>query len=408
MIVITPQPGRGGYRRFGALLAVMALLLAACGSTSDSARPRDRRKSAAPGTTKTWPVRTASTAAPNSIAVPPPAPPPPPTAPPPPVTVRPPKRPPVEDNSPTTNVSPTTNDSSPPHHASASSTPAPTTTKPTAEQATIKTVVYSLPGAPKRSGDLVFPANHADVIILLVHEGNEGAGRRVMRGWANFYANRGYASFAIDYFAVKADATAPIYPRPERDVKRAVQYFRDHADQLGIDPDRIVVYGFSGGARTGAQAYVTADERFFAGAGGYAGISDRIAGFIGFHGTYDGTHSNPNHYYGGGRTSTDPNIRDRYQRADSIAHASEASGPSLLFQGARDKPQLVMQAKRFHGALVAAGKNSTLAIVPDVAQAFDHAAATGELTPAGQRSAQQVLVWLRGHFPTTVSAAGSR
>src|SRR5437867_5012507 len=49
------------------------------------------------------------------------------------------------------------------------------------------------------------------------------------------------STFAIDYALTVP--IAPTYPKPQTDVKAAVQYLRGRAGALGIDPDRIVVQG---------------------------------------------------------------------------------------------------------------------------------------------------------------------
>ena len=258
--------------------------------------------------------------------------------------------------------------------------------------------MYSPPGAPKRQATLVVPRQHHDTIVILVHGGGNAGSRREMRGWADFYAERGYASFAIDYLLAKASTPSPVYPKPETDVKAAVQYLRGRAGQLAIGPDRIVVQGFATGAALGAQAEVTPDDPFFGGAGHYPNVSDKPAAFVGFYGRYDGTQRNPTRYYGGPPESSDPTVKERYAKADSIARAADAAGPALLAQGDADQRALVESATKFHDALQAAGKDATLTLVPGAGNGFDQMEA-GALTPVGQQVAQQVLEWLGARFP---------
>jgi acetyl esterase/lipase len=257
--------------------------------------------------------------------------------------------------------------------------------------------VYSPPDAPKRKGDLVLPRRHEDTIVVLVHPDDDDGSRKQMRDWANFYAQNGFPSFAIDY-----NLTVPIgatYPKPQTDVKAAVQYLRGRAEQLDIDPDRIVVQGFDPGAALGAQAEVTPDDPFFDGPRRYPNISDKPAAFIGFYGRYDGGGQNePMLYYGGPPGSADPEVEARYAKANSIAQAANATGPALLIQGEADDPDVVASATAFRDALQAAGKDVTLTLVPGATSAFDQDP-SGELTPAGQQAAQQVLDWLSGRFP---------
>jgi acetyl esterase/lipase len=257
--------------------------------------------------------------------------------------------------------------------------------------------VYSPPGAPKRQADLVIPRNHADTVVVLVHgEGN----RKQLRGWADFYAQNGYPSFAIEYFPVKGSVPSPVYPGPQTDVKAAVQYLRERAGQLGVDPNRIVVQGFATGAALGAQAEVTPNDPYFDGPARFPNQSDEPAAFIGFYGRYDGDgQKEPTFYYGGPPDSSDPKVQARYAEADSIAHAAGAAGPTLLLQGDADSPEVVASATAFRDALQTAGKDVTLTLVPGAGPRFD-VETSGALTPAGKQAAQQVLDWLGARFPS--------
>ena len=168
---------------------------------------------------------------------------------------------------------------------------------------------------------------HADTIVVLVPD-RVDSGRRGMGAWADFYASHGYASLAIDVLVPKAATASPVYPKPERDTKAAIQYVRAHADRLGVDPSRIVVQGFGAGAALGAGALVSADDGYFDGSGRYEGVSDRVDGFIGFSGVFDGSTPNNEQYYGGPSGSADPAVQDRYERADSIAAHVGGDRPS--------------------------------------------------------------------------------
>jgi acetyl esterase len=242
-----------------------------------------------------------------------------------------------------------------------------------------RNVVYSPPGAPPRSATLVSPRpDHLDTIVVLVHPGNGSNGsRKQLKGWQDFYAAHGIPSLAIDYFLVTPTAPPPIYPEPQRDAKAAVQWVRSNAAELGVDPARVVVEGFTAGAALGAQAYVTPGDEFFQGSGLYDGVSDEAAGFIGVAGTYDGTVKNLVQYYGGPPESADPDVRARYVQANSVGQAGGASGPALLFPG-----DAAQQAKAFQQALADAG------VAVELGAAADQ---------GGQEAA--ALAWLTAQFP---------
>jgi acetyl esterase/lipase len=381
-------------------VVTVPLLFFALGRDSTSERSEPGRTT----TTTTAPPTTPTTVGPQTVPIPP-TPPPPSTGPPPAIT--------VPRGSPRTTTATTTATTTPRTTTERSTTeptvtaapgsttsppgPSTSTTKPAA--VTRRTVVYSPPNAPKRRGDLVLPREHGDAIVVLVHGGDVSTGsRKQMRGWADFYAQHGYPSFAIDYQLAKASTPSPVYPKPQIDVKAAVQYLRGRAGQLGLDADRVVVQGFDAGAALGAQALVTPDDPFFDGPGHYPGVSDKPAAFVGFYGRYDGTQRNATRYYGGPPDSADPKVQERYAKANSIAQAANAAGPTLLVQGDGDSPDLVASATAFRDALQSAGKDVTLNLVAGAGPTFDQDK-SGALTPTGEQTAQEVADWLAARFP---------
>ena len=384
----------------GALVLAGAAAFAACGS--ESSDRSDRRR--APASTTSTPATTVTTVPPQTIPVPPLPPAGPTTAPPPAISV--PRgtagtAPPASTTPPTVTAAPASTTPPTVTNAPATTGTAPSTTKPTTSTTkpggvTRKTVVYSPTGAPKRQADLVLPRNHADTIVVLVHgEGN----RKQMRGWADFYAEHGYPTFAIDFLVAKPGTPSPVYPKPETDVKAAVQYLRGRAAALALDPDRIIVQGFATGAALGSQTEVTPNDPFFDGPAHYPNVSDAPAAFIGFYGRYDGHRPDQTKYYGGAPDSTDPQVQARYAEADSITHAAGAAGPTLLLQGDADSPEVVASATAFRDALQSAGKDVTLTLVPGAGPRFD-LETSGALTPAGKQAAQQVVDWLGARFPS--------
>jgi acetyl esterase/lipase len=259
-----------------------------------------------------------------------------------------------------------------------------------------RTVVVTPPGARVVRGDLRVPVLHHRMAILLVHGGGGFLGDRgELRAWQQLYANHNYLTLSADYLKFTDDTPAPVYPQPESDVKAAVQFLRSHAHELSIDPDKIVVHGFSAGARIGAQLLVGPDDPALAGPTRWPTPTDRIAGLIGFYGYYSGFQFQPDRYYGGRANSGDPTVRARWKSANSDARAAEATGPALLMHGTVD-PMPVSQSTDFADALRAAGNDVDLAVVEGANHGFD--IKDGELTPEGKLAAARVLGWLERHF----------
>jgi acetyl esterase/lipase len=352
-------------------------VLSACGSdrstdrVSTSGTGAPATSVASTTTTTIAPITTVAT----TLAVPPTPPPAPPTtaAPLPPITIPEPTTAPPTTQAPPPTTSPETTTTEEPT----------TTTKP--RKPTRRTVVYTPDGVPKRKGTLVVPQpEHVDTFVVLVHGGDGTNGsRNHLREWQDFFAEHDIASLSIDYFLFKASTPPPIYPLPERDVTYAVQWATANAGDLAISPDRIVVQGFTTGAALGAQSYVSA--------------TSAPAGFVGIEGVYDGEQRDPEQYYGGPPDSPDPEVQARYAAANSTENAANAGGPALLFAAASGPEERIDQAQRFDDALVAAGIDSRLVLVPGAGGDFDSGAK--DLTPVADEVAQQILTWLTDNFP---------
>jgi len=262
------------------------------------------------------------------------------------------------------------------------------------------TVTYTPPTASQaHQADLCRPADEPRGAVILVHGGGGYSGdRSTMREWAGWYRAQGFVTLSIDYTLLGDGSPEPIYPRPEQDMKAAVQWARLQAEPLGYDPQRILLHGSSAGARLAAQAFVTPGDPWFAGPDLWRNVTDDVAGFIGFYGYYDGDTLEAERYYGGLPDSTDPDVAERWGHADSLAQAANATGPVLLFHGDVDGLINIAQTERFGAALAESGADVTAFIVIDGDHAFD--GRSGDLTTdTGEDAAAEVATWLDARFP---------
>lgn len=93
----------------------------------------------------------------------------------------------------------------------------------------------------------------------------------------------GYAFASIDYHLSQVRP----FPSQIQDIKCAVRYLRAHADILGIDPDRIGVWGESCGGQLAALMSVQGGIEGFEDVGGYEGISSDIKAAVSWYGALD-------------------------------------------------------------------------------------------------------------------------
>jgi acetyl esterase/lipase len=255
------------------------------------------------------------------------------------------------------------------------------------------TVTYTPVTAPApRQGELCRPAaGPRDVAVAVLHGGSGIGGTRLgMRAWAHRYLAEGYVTFLPDYHLFRpGSGERPVFPRPEQDVKAAVQYLRGVAGALGVRRDRIALQGQSAGARLGAVAFTTAGEEGLAGPGLHAGVADRVDAFVGFYHPYDGTMQYGDQYFGG-----DP---ARRALGDSLTRADRATGPAMFVTGGLDWDLIAVQQDAFAAALRGRGVEARTLVVPGGGHGFDEG---GErLSRLGEQAAAGTLRFLNDVFP---------
>jgi len=138
----------------------------------------------------------------------------------------------------------------------------------------------------KLSGDLYLPKGVAKApVVIAIHGGGwQGGSPAGYRHWGPYLAGNGYGMFAIKYRLAKPG----IYPKAVYDVRSAIQFVRGKAAELGVDPDRIGLWGDSAGghlaALTGLAADTyTAEYR----SDPHAAAAVNVKTVVGFYGVYD-------------------------------------------------------------------------------------------------------------------------
>ena len=70
---------------------------------------------------------------------------------------------------------------------------------------------------------------------------------------AERFAGMGYAAFVLNYSVASTGGGHTVFPEPLREVARAVAYLRENAAGLGLDPERIALFGASAGGHLAAS-----------------------------------------------------------------------------------------------------------------------------------------------------------
>lgn len=242
-----------------------------------------------------------------------------------------------------------------------SQTPVATITKPPAGFA--QTIVLWPNGAPMAKGTtegdipklFTYPTagtgEHAAVIVMpgggythLVME-QEGAYE------ARWLAAHGVAAFVLEYRL----APTYLYPVQSMDVSRAVRYVRSHAAELGVDPARLGVWGFSAGGSLAGYVATIHSAGDPAAADPVDRVSDRPDFEIVSYGRLDmsvplANGSLPKESILGPQPS-----QAAIDSIDPVKHVSADTSPSFIYSTTGDKTVDPRNAAEFYVALKEAG-----------------------------------------------------
>lgn len=218
-------------------------------------------------------------------------------------------------------------------------------------------VVYATAGETRLLLDIVRPVEPLTrTAVIFVHGGSWGpGGKRDMRLTAKALAAHGFVGLTVDY---RAPAEAP-WPASIQDVKAAVSWTRANADDLGVEPDRIVLYGVSKGGHlallaAGAQRHAAFDPR--------GGASSEVAAVVAIHAptTLFTAGERPPHASEASAVLGRAATLTRARAASPTSYVSKNFPPSLLLHGTAD--QLVNHAASqwMYDALCAAGAPADL------------------------------------------------
>ncbi|MFP6665228.1 MAG: alpha/beta hydrolase [Deltaproteobacteria bacterium] len=166
-------------------------------------------------------------------------------------------------------------------------------------------------------------------------------------------ARQGWVCASVDY------RLSPQARWPEHivDVKRAIAWLREHAADLGIDSEFIVVTGGSAGGHLAALTALSMNDPAFQ--PGFEDADTRVAGCVPFYGVYDfpGTYTtHPNTYLAEllakwvMQSSLDE-ARPDWQAASPLHRITDAAPPFFVLHGEKDSLIPVREARTFVAVL---------------------------------------------------------
>jgi acetyl esterase/lipase len=218
----------------------------------------------------------------------------------------------------------------------------------------IRGVEYARYGNHKLRLDVYTPTAKQDEprpAVIQVHGGGWIVGSRAEQGipLLNHLASCGWVGFNIDY-RLSPEAT---FPDHVVDVKRAIAWVREHAEEYGADPDFICITGGSAGGHLAALAALTAGDPEYQ--PGFEEADTSVAAAVPFYGVYDLTNADGVYY---------PELRDevfepyvfkttyaeypeRFRDASPTYRVRPDAPPFLVLHGDKDTLVPVPDARTF-------------------------------------------------------------
>jgi len=246
-------------------------------------------------------------------------------------------------------------------------------------------VVYAaVPGFRHLLLDLTVPPAEQPVpLVVWLHGGAWRHGSHKPVGalpWLGRLTERVLASgLALAAVQYRLSGETP-FPGQLHDVKAAIRWLRAFGGRLGVDPDRIGVWGESAGGHLAALAALTGDNPADAateGAQGVVGVDSRVRAGVDFYGPADllrlGEQSgdtapidhdaadSPESLLVGGPVQDD---RAAAAFAGPITHVHAQAPPLLIVHGERDRLVPCAQSRDLAAALVGVGAPVEFVPVP--------------------------------------------
>ena len=166
-------------------------------------------------------------------------------------------------------------------------------------------------------------------------------------------ASHGWVCISVDY-RLSPKAT---FPDHLVDLKRAVQWIREHGAEYGADPDFLVVTGGSAGGHLASLLALTQNVPEYQ--PGFEDADTSVQGCVAFYGVYDFTDRHGLYRHQGLRRLLERRVmkakfddaRDAYDRASPMSCIQHGIPPFFVIHGTHDTLVPVEEARRFSGAL---------------------------------------------------------
>jgi acetyl esterase/lipase len=244
------------------------------------------------------------------------------------------------------------------------------------------------------------PGSGSGAAIVYLHGGGWAVGTRrrfgrALASWSptalDLVAQAGFVVATVDY-RLSGEAQ---FPSQLHDVKAAIRWVRGNATRLGVDPDRVVVWGESAGAHLAVLAGLTGDQPELEGdVGDFPEESSAVSGVIDWYGPMNLLSLSSQHAPGSDKRPDDAGSWEstmvgeplqeapaKSRAASPISYVHGGAPPIQIHHGSADTFVPFAQSVEFVDALRQAGGSVDLIVVegsdhfwigaPDVSEIFD-------------------------------------
>jgi len=212
--------------------------------------------------------------------------------------------------------------------------------------------------------------------IMQIHGGAWIIGDKREQGWPliGHLAANGWVCFNVNYRL----SPAATWPDHLTDLKFALQWIREHADEYGVDPSFVAVTGGSAGGHLAAMMGLTANDPEYQ--PGFEDADTTLQAAVPFYGVYDFTNRLGTMLVRFRRQMLEPMIMkafldeepEKFHRASPIDRVHPDAPPFLIVHGDRDTLAPVEDARLFAERLRETSRSEVVyAELPGAQHAFD-------------------------------------
>jgi acetyl esterase/lipase len=209
-------------------------------------------------------------------------------------------------------------------------------------------------------------------VLIYIHGGGWSGGSLDQGvGFVNYFAQHGYVAATIEY-RLSGEAK---FPAQIEDCKCAVRFFRAHAAEYHIDPERIGVMGDSAGGHLAALLGVSAGAKDLEGSGGWPDFPSKVEAVCDWYGPVDFSKDVEtgnaemnraiNGYVAALFGGTPQKKPDLAKSATPLTYITKDAPPFLIMHGDKDPVVPLFHSQELADALKAAGVDVTLQIIPN-------------------------------------------